>query len=69
MLKESIPSSRSQAIIEIFSCVHLAASAEALGHTEAVGLHPDVVCDVITNAAGANFELIPYTLHLKKPNR
>ena len=61
------PSITTQDIIDIFIAVHLAASAEALGFTEAVGLNTNVIYDIISKAAGSNVQFVDFVPQMKKP--
>jgi 3-hydroxyisobutyrate dehydrogenase-like beta-hydroxyacid dehydrogenase len=56
-----------QDIVDIFAGGHLAASAEALGFTEAVGLDTDVIYDIISKAAGSNVQFVDCVPKMKKP--
>lgn len=56
-----------QDIIDIFAGGHLAASAEALGFTEAVGLNTDMIYDIISKAAGSNIQFVDCVPKMKKP--
>lgn len=56
-----------QDIIDIFVGGHLAAAAEAMGFTEAVGLDTDVMYDIISKAAGSNMQFVENVPRMKKP--
>ena len=46
---------------------HLAASVEAMGFTEAVGLDTDVLYDIVSKGAGANTQFVNEVPKMKKP--
>lgn len=56
-----------QDIIDIFVGVHLATSAEAMGFTEAVGMDTGVMYDIISKAAGSNWQFVEHVPRMKKP--
>ena len=56
-----------QDIIDIFIGGHLAATAEAMGFTEAVGLDTNVMYDIISKAAGSNTQFVENVPKMKKP--
>lgn len=56
-----------QDVIDVFTGGHLAASAEALGFTEAVGLDTDVMYDIISKAAASNVQFMENAPKMKKP--
>ena len=58
---------QTQDIIDVFAGVHLAASAEAMGFTEAVGLDTDIMYDIISKAAGSNTQFVKCVPKMVKP--
>lgn len=55
-----------QDIVDIFTGVHLAASAEAMRFVQAVGLDTDVMYDIIKGAAGSNRMFIECVPEMKR---
>ncbi|CAK7235654.1 hypothetical protein SBRCBS47491_009368 [Sporothrix bragantina] len=56
-----------QDIVNIFAGGHLATAAEAMGFTEAVGLDTAVMYDIISKAAGSNWQFVENVPKMKTP--
>ncbi|OAA54591.1 3-hydroxyacid dehydrogenase/reductase [Niveomyces insectorum RCEF 264] len=54
-------------IVDIFAGAHLATAAEAMGFTEASGLDTTVMYDIISKAAGSNWQFVENVPRMKKP--
>lgn len=57
-----------QTIIDLFTGIYLAASAEAMGFTEAVGLDTNTMYSIISEAAGSSAQFVHAVPQMRKPS-